>query len=53
MGLPEDLELPFLNQSKLDKSKYKHLHTNKTKKIIKSLYENDFLKINYEKDWIN
>jgi len=49
MGLPEDLTIPFLNQSKLNKSRYKYLHTDKTNKIIHSLYSDDFKKINYAK----
>lgn len=48
MGLPSDLELPQLNKSKLNKSRYKYIHTNKTKDIVRSLYKNDFVTINYE-----
>ena len=48
MGLPTNLELPQLNKSKLNKSRYKYIHTDKTKKIVKLLYRDDFLKLNYE-----
>lgn len=48
MGLPSDLVLPELNKSKLNKSRYKYLHTDTTTQIIKSLYKDDFLKIDYE-----
>tara|TARA_B110000483_G_C18063177_1_gene491139 strand:+ start:176 stop:850 length:675 start_codon:yes stop_codon:yes gene_type:complete len=48
MGLPEDLELPQLNRGGLDKSSYTDMHTDKTKEIVRSLYKEDFLKINYE-----
>ncbi len=48
MGLPEDLELPHWNHGKNGKNGYEYLHTDKTKEIIKSLYKEDFLKINYE-----
>lgn len=48
MNLPSDLILPKLNQSRLNKSRYKYVHTEKTKKIVKSLYEMDFEKIGYD-----
>lgn len=49
MGLPEDIKLPILNESKLNKSRYKYLHTEITNKIMKSLYKDDFAKIHYGK----
>ena len=51
MGLPKDLELPFLNTNKKRTSEatdYEIFHTSRTKEIIRSLYEKDFVKINYE-----
>lgn len=48
MGLPEDLTLPHFNDGEGGRNGYEYLHTDKTKEIIKSLYKEDFLKINYE-----
>jgi len=48
MGLPEDLEIPHWNDGENGKNGYEYLHTDKTREIIKSLYEEDFLRINYE-----
>ena len=48
MGLPEDLTPPHFNDGESGRNGYEYLHTDKTREIIKSLYEEDFLKINYE-----
>ena len=48
MGLPEDLERPQLNRSGFFKDDYTRIHTDRTKEIVRSLYKDDFLKINYE-----
>jgi len=48
MGFSEDFKLPHKNRGNFIDSNYEHLHTDKTKEIIKSLYEDDFIKLNYE-----
>ena len=48
MGLPKDFERPIINANPDHGSDYSDMHTEETKKIIKSLYKDDFLKINYE-----
>lgn len=47
MGFSKDFKLPHKNRGNFINSNYEHLHTDKTKKIIKSLYEDDFIKLNY------
>lgn len=48
MGLPKDFERPIANKNPDHGSDYSDMHTDETKEIIKSLYKDDFLKINYE-----
>lgn len=48
MGLPEDFKIPHKNRGNFRNSNYEHLHTNKTREIIRFLYEDDFIKLNYK-----
>ena len=48
MGLTKDFKIPHKNRGNWSNLNYEHLHTNKTREIIKSLYEDDFIKLNYK-----
>ena len=48
MGFPEDFKIPHINRGNFINSNYEHLHTDKTKEIIKFIYKNDFIKLNYK-----
>lgn len=48
LGLPKEFERSVLNSNPYHDPYYDDMHTEETKKIIKSLYRDDFLKLNYE-----